>query len=78
MRRQGPAERREETRDLRGSGHRQVRPRDRRGRRDGRGGRQAHEVQERRGRLERCVAWLESVAESEDDVFVGMEATGHY
>ena len=26
----------------------------------------------------RCVAWLESVAESEDDVFVGMEATGHY
>lgn len=28
--------------------------------------------------FERCVAWLESVAESEDDVFVGMEATGHY
>lgn len=26
----------------------------------------------------RCIAWLESVAESEDDVFVGMEATGHY
>ena len=26
----------------------------------------------------RCVAWLESVAESEGDVFVGMEATGHY
>ena len=28
--------------------------------------------------FERCVTWLESVAESEDDVFVGMEATGHY
>lgn len=28
--------------------------------------------------FERCVAWLESVAESEGDVFVGMEATGHY
>lgn len=28
--------------------------------------------------FEKCVAWLESVAESEDDVFVGMEATGHY
>ena len=28
--------------------------------------------------FERCVAWLESVAESEEDVFVGMEATGHY
>ena len=28
--------------------------------------------------FERCVAWLESVAESADDVFVGMEATGHY
>lgn len=28
--------------------------------------------------FERCIAWLESVAESEDDVFVGMEATGHY
>ena len=28
--------------------------------------------------FERCMAWLESVAESEDDVFVGMEATGHY
>ena len=28
--------------------------------------------------FERCVAWLESVAESEDEVFVGMEATGHY
>lgn len=28
--------------------------------------------------FERCVAWLESVAESEDGVFVGMEATGHY
>ena len=28
--------------------------------------------------FERCVAWLESVAESPDDVFVGMEATGHY
>ena len=26
----------------------------------------------------RCIAWLESVAESEDEVFVGMEATGHY
>lgn len=25
--------------------------------------------------FERCIAWLESVAESEDDVFVGMEAT---
>ena len=28
--------------------------------------------------FEKCVAWLESVAESEDGVFVGMEATGHY
>lgn len=28
--------------------------------------------------FDRCVAWLESVAESEEDVFVGMEATGHY
>lgn len=28
--------------------------------------------------FEKCIAWLESVAESEDDVFVGMEATGHY
>lgn len=28
--------------------------------------------------FERCIAWLESVAESEGDVFVGMEATGHY
>ena len=28
--------------------------------------------------FERCVAWLESVAESKDGVFVGMEATGHY
>ena len=28
--------------------------------------------------FDRCVAWLESVAESEDGVFVGMEATGHY
>lgn len=28
--------------------------------------------------FERCIAWLESVAKSEDDVFVGMEATGHY
>ena len=28
--------------------------------------------------FERCAAWLESVAESADDVFVGMEATGHY
>lgn len=28
--------------------------------------------------FERCVAWLESVAESPEDVFVGMEATGHY
>lgn len=28
--------------------------------------------------FERCVAWLESVAETEDDVFIGMEATGHY
>ena len=27
--------------------------------------------------FERCIAWLESVAE-QDDVFVGMEATGHY
>ena len=26
--------------------------------------------------FEKCVAWLESVAESEDEVFVGMEATG--
>ena len=28
--------------------------------------------------FERCIAWLESVAQTEDDVFVGMEATGHY
>lgn len=28
--------------------------------------------------FEKCIAWLESVAESEDDVFIGMEATGHY
>lgn len=28
--------------------------------------------------FERCIAWLESVAEGEDGVFVGMEATGHY
>ena len=28
--------------------------------------------------FERCVAWLESIAQTEDDVFVGMEATGHY
>lgn len=28
--------------------------------------------------FERCIAWLESIAESEDDVFIGMEATGHY
>lgn len=28
--------------------------------------------------FERCMAWLESVAETEGDVFVGMEATGHY
>lgn len=28
--------------------------------------------------FEKCIAWLESVAESEDEVFVGMEATGHY
>ena len=28
--------------------------------------------------VERCQPRLESVAESEDDVFVGMEATGHY
>lgn len=28
--------------------------------------------------FDRCVTWLESVAESPDDVFVGMEATGHY
>ena len=28
--------------------------------------------------FERCIAWLESAAESEDEVFVGMEATGHY
>lgn len=28
--------------------------------------------------FEKCIAWLESVAESEDGVFVGMEATGHY
>lgn len=28
--------------------------------------------------FERCAAWLESIAESQDDVFVGMEATGHY
>lgn len=27
--------------------------------------------------FERCVAWLESIAQTEDDVFVGMEATGH-
>lgn len=28
--------------------------------------------------FDRCVTWLESVAKSPDDVFVGMEATGHY
>ena len=28
--------------------------------------------------FERCIAWLESVAECKDEVFVGMEATGHY
>lgn len=28
--------------------------------------------------FERCVAWLEGVAESQDDVVIGMEATGHY
>lgn len=28
--------------------------------------------------FERCVAWLESIAQTEDDAFVGMEATGHY
>lgn len=28
--------------------------------------------------FERCIAWLDSIAETEDDVFVGMEATGHY
>ena len=28
--------------------------------------------------FERCVARLESIAQTEDDVFVGMEATGHY
>ena len=28
--------------------------------------------------FERCVAWLESVAESEGEVFVAMEATGRY
>ncbi len=28
--------------------------------------------------FDKCVSWLESVAESPDDVFVGMEATGHY
>jgi transposase len=28
--------------------------------------------------FEKCIAWLESVADSEDEVFVGMEATGHY
>lgn len=28
--------------------------------------------------FERCIAWLESVAEGPEDVFVGMEATGHY
>ena len=28
--------------------------------------------------FERCIAWLQSVAESEDEVFVGTEATGHY
>ena len=28
--------------------------------------------------FERCVAWLESVAESGGDVFAGMEATGYY
>ncbi|WP_303858748.1 IS110 family RNA-guided transposase [Senegalimassilia anaerobia] len=27
--------------------------------------------------FERCIAWPESVAQTEDDVFVGMEATGH-
>lgn len=28
--------------------------------------------------FERCVAWLEGVAEDPDDVLVGMESTGHY
>lgn len=28
--------------------------------------------------FERCAAWLEGVAESPDDVVIGMEATGHY
>ncbi len=28
--------------------------------------------------FEKCVAWLESVAGPEDEVFIGMEATGHY
>lgn len=28
--------------------------------------------------FERCVAWLEGVAETQDDVVIGMEATGHY
>lgn len=28
--------------------------------------------------FERCVAWLEGVAETQDEVVVGMEATGHY
>lgn len=28
--------------------------------------------------FEKCVAWLEGVAESEEDVVIAMEATGHY
>ena len=28
--------------------------------------------------FERCSAWLEGLAEEPSDVFVGMEATGHY
>lgn len=28
--------------------------------------------------FERCVAWLEGVAETQDDVVIGMEATSHY
>ena len=28
--------------------------------------------------FERCVAWLEGVAEDPGEVFVGMESTGHY
>ena len=28
--------------------------------------------------FERCIAWLEGVAETQDEVVIGMEATGHY